>query len=163
VITINRNLLRITELAHNIDARIQVMAISVVNTREQICEAIPRITTPLTLMADDDIELPSKSLPHILAPFEDPEIGAVGTSQRIRRKPGLGILDRIVEYLGECYIQRRNFEISATSHIDGKISCLSGRTAVIRTEFLQSTQFITTNITFYYIIGTYPFWLVCNV
>jgi cellulose synthase/poly-beta-1,6-N-acetylglucosamine synthase-like glycosyltransferase len=98
-------------------------------------------------MADDDIELPPKSLPHILAPFEDLEIGAVGTCQRIRRRPGLGILRRIVEYLGECYIQRRNFEISATSHIDGKISCLSGRVAAIRTEILQSNEFMTGYIT----------------
>jgi cellulose synthase/poly-beta-1,6-N-acetylglucosamine synthase-like glycosyltransferase len=147
VITINRNLLPITELAHSIDARIQVIAVSVANKREQICEAIPRITTKLTLMADDDIELPSKSLPHILAPFEDSEIGAVGTCQRIRRRPGLGILRRIVEYLGECYIQRRNFEISATSHIDSKVSCLSGRLAAIQTEILQSDQFMIGYIT----------------
>jgi len=147
VITIDSNLLRITELAHNIDARIQVIAVSVANKREQICEAIPRITTPLTFMADDDIELPPKSLPHILAPFEDLEIGAVGTCQRIRRRPGLGILRRIVEYLGECYIQRRNFEISATSHIDGKISCLSGRVAAIRTEILRSNEFMTGYVT----------------
>jgi cellulose synthase/poly-beta-1,6-N-acetylglucosamine synthase-like glycosyltransferase len=147
VITTNRNLLRIIELAHSIDARIQVMAVSVANKREQICEAIPRITTTLTLMADDDIELPPKSLPHILAPFEDLEVGAVGTCQRIRRREGLGILHRIVEYLGEGYIQRRNFEISATSYIDGKISCLSGRLAAIRTEILRSDQFMTGYVT----------------
>jgi hypothetical protein len=69
MITINSNLLRITKLAHNIDARIQVIAVSVANKREQIYKAIPRITTPLTLMANDDIELPPKSLPHILTPL----------------------------------------------------------------------------------------------
>ena len=138
MITTDSNLLRITELAHNINIRIQVIAVSVANKREQICEAIPRITTPLTLMADDDIELPPKSLPHILALFEDLEISIISTCQRVRRRPGLGIWRRIVEYLGECYIQRRNFEISATSHIDGKISCLSGRLAVIQMEILRS-------------------------
>ena len=92
-------------------------------------------------------KLPPKSLPHILAPFEDLEVSAVSTCQRIRRRPGLGILRRIVEYLGEGYIERRNFEISATSHMDGKISCLSGRLAVIRTEIFRSDQFMTSYVT----------------
>ncbi|KAH8769332.1 polysaccharide synthase Cps1 [Hyaloscypha finlandica] len=143
VIIIDRNLVRITELAHSIDARIQVIAISVANKREQICEAIPRITTPLTLIADDDIELPPKSLPHILAPFEDLEVSAVSTCQRIRRRPGLGILRRIVEYLGEGYIERRNFEISATSHMDSKISCLSSRLARGKPLNADDDNFVT--------------------
>jgi cellulose synthase/poly-beta-1,6-N-acetylglucosamine synthase-like glycosyltransferase len=91
--------------------------------------------------------LSPKSLPHILAPFEDLEVSAVSTCQRIRRRPGLGILRRIVEYLGEGYIERRNFEISATSHMDSKISCLSGRLAAIRTEILRSDQFMTSYVT----------------
>jgi cellulose synthase/poly-beta-1,6-N-acetylglucosamine synthase-like glycosyltransferase len=136
VITTDSNLLRITELVYNIDIRIQVIAVSIANKREQICKAIPRITTPLILIADDDIELPPKSLPHILALFEDLEISAIGTCQRVRRRLRLGILYKIVEYLGEYYIQRRNFKISVTSHIDGKISCLSSRLIVIRTEIL---------------------------
>ncbi len=55
------------------------MAVSVANKREQICEAIPRITTLLTLIANNGIELPPKSLPHILTLFEDSKISAVGT------------------------------------------------------------------------------------
>lgn len=77
-----------------------------------------------------------------LAPFEDSNIGAVGNRQRVRRRPGLGIIDQIWQYLRECYIERRNFEISATSDIDGKISCLSGRTAAVRTEILQTEDFM---------------------
>ena len=145
--TIESDLLRITELAHSIDLRIQVIAANFANKRQQIYEAIPRITTSITILADDDVELPSKSLPHILAPFEDSNVGAVGTRQRVRRRPGLGIIDHMWQYLGECYIERRNFEISATSHIDGGISCLSGRTAAIRTEILQTEDFMTGYIT----------------
>ncbi|KAG4419336.1 hypothetical protein IFR04_007484 [Cadophora malorum] len=147
VSTIESDLLRITELAHSIDLRIQVIAANFANKRQQIYEAIPRITTSITILADDDVELPSKSLPHILAPFEDSNVGAVGTRQRVRRRPGLGIIDHMWQYLGECYIERRNFEISATSHIDGGISCLSGRTAAIRTEILQTEDFMTGYIT----------------
>jgi cellulose synthase/poly-beta-1,6-N-acetylglucosamine synthase-like glycosyltransferase len=88
-------MLRITKLAHRIDPRIQVIAAGFTNKRQQIYEAIPRITTLITILADNDIELPSKSLPHILAPFEDRNVGAVGTRQRVRRRSGLGIIDQM--------------------------------------------------------------------
>ncbi|TVY14802.1 hypothetical protein LARI1_G008624 [Lachnellula arida] len=147
VSTIESDLLRITKLAHSIDPRIQVIAASFANKRQQIYEAILRITTPITILANDDIKLPSESLPHILAPFENSKIDAVGTCQRVRRRPGLGIIDQIWQYLGECCIERRNFEISATSHMDGRISCLSGRTAGIRTKILQTQDFMTGYVT----------------
>ena len=140
--TIESNLLRIADLAYSIDPRIQVISASFANKRRQICEAIPRITTSITILADDDIELPSTSLPHILAPFEDSIVGAVGTRQRVRRRPGLGKIDQAWQYIGAGYIERRNFEISATSHIDGRISCLSGRAAALRTEILLSKDFM---------------------
>jgi hypothetical protein len=79
VLTIESDLLRITQLAYSIDPRIQVIAASFANKRQQIYKAIPRITTPITILADNNIELPLKSLPHILAPFEDSNIGVVGT------------------------------------------------------------------------------------
>ena len=140
--TIESDLLRITELAHSIDPRIQVIAASFANKRQQIYEAIPRITTKFVYLTDDDVQWPPEFIRHTLAPFEDGKIGAVGTCQRIRRRPGLGIRDRMWQYLGEGYIERRNFEISATSHMDGGISCLSGRTAALRTEVIQSNAFM---------------------
>jgi hypothetical protein len=72
-------LLRITKLAYSINVRIQVIAISITNKREQICEAILRITTTLILIANNDIELPLKSLPYILALFEDLKVSAIST------------------------------------------------------------------------------------
>jgi hypothetical protein len=79
VVTTNNNLLQITKLAHNINTRIQVIAVSFANKREQICEVILRITTLLILMADNNIELPLKSLPYIFTLFKDLKISAVGT------------------------------------------------------------------------------------
>ena len=55
-------------------------------------------------MANNNIELPLKSLPYILAPFKDLKISAISTCQRVRQRPRLEILDRIVEYLREYYI-----------------------------------------------------------
>jgi hypothetical protein len=72
-------LLRITKLAYSINVRIQVIAISITNKREQICEAILRIITTLILIANNDIELPLKSLPYILALFEDLKVSAIST------------------------------------------------------------------------------------
>ncbi|KAH6714528.1 putative polysaccharide synthase Cps1 [Leptodontidium sp. MPI-SDFR-AT-0119] len=90
---------------HNIDLRIQVITASFANKRQQIYEAIPRITTPITILADDDIKLPLESLLHILVLFKDSKISVVSTCQR------------------RIYIKRRNFEILATLYIDGRISC----------------------------------------
>lgn len=46
------------------------------------------------------------------------------------------------DFLGACYLERWNFDIAATSHIDGGISCLSGRTQAIRTSIIQDPKFI---------------------
>jgi hypothetical protein len=103
---------------------------------------IPSIGTKFALLADDDVVWPPKLLPHMLLLFEDYTIGAVGTCQRIRQRYGLGMMDRIWQYLGACYIERCNFEIAATLYIDGGISCLSGRTAAIRASILQKNDFV---------------------
>jgi hypothetical protein len=95
VLTIESNLLQITKLAHSINLRIQVIAASFANKRQQIYKAILRITTLITILADDNIKLPLELLPYILTPFEDSKIGAVSTYQRVRRRPGLGIIDQI--------------------------------------------------------------------
>jgi hypothetical protein len=46
------------------------------------------------------------------------------------------------QYFRECYIKRRNFEILATLHIDGRILYLSGRVAAVRMEIIQPEDFI---------------------
>ena len=72
-------MLQITELIYSINAKIQVIAISVANKREQIYKAILRIITTLTLIADNDIKLPLKLLLYILALFEDLKVSAIST------------------------------------------------------------------------------------
>ena len=46
------------------------------------------------------------------------------------------------DFLGACYLERWNFEIAATSHIDRGVACLSGRRCAIRTSIVQSPNFI---------------------
>ncbi|OAQ67012.1 glycosyltransferase family 2 [Pochonia chlamydosporia 170] len=121
---------------------VTVLHTPIANKRLQVCEALPKVKTPITIMADDDVTWPSTMLPWILAPFEDPQIGGVGTCQRVRREWTGPWTTRIWNWLGAAYIERRNFEISATHRIDGGTSCMSGRTGAYRSEILSSHDFL---------------------
>jgi cellulose synthase/poly-beta-1,6-N-acetylglucosamine synthase-like glycosyltransferase len=48
---------------------------------------------------------------------------------------------RIYGFLGALYLERRNFDCAATTHIDGGMPCLSGRTCAYRTSILQDVNF----------------------
>jgi hypothetical protein len=121
---------------------LKVLKVPVANKRLQVCEAVPFVKTRITVMADDDVTWPSTMFPWLLAPFEDEKIGAVGTSQRVRRLKTGTIMERCYNWLGAVYIERRNFEISATHYIDGGTSCMSGRTCALRTKILQDSDFL---------------------
>lgn len=122
--------------------RIRVLFTLIANKRMQVCAALPEVKTDITIMADDDVTWPSTMMPWILAPFEDPKMGGVGTCQRVRREPGASLETRCWNWLGVAYIERRNFEISATHNIDGGTSCMSGRTGAYRTEILNNGKFL---------------------
>lgn len=122
---------------------IEVLHVDKANKRLQVCKALEEdhVKTPITIMADDDVEWPVTLMPWILAPFEDDKMGGVGTCQRVKRVDG-DIMTRLYNWLGAAYIERRNFEISATHNIDGGTSCMSGRTGAYRTEILKSYDFL---------------------
>lgn len=122
--------------------KIRVFSTRIANKRLQVCKALPRVKTPITIMADDDVTWPPTLMPWILAPFEDPDIGGVGTCQRVRREWTASRSTQIWNWLGAAYIERRNFEISATHNIDGGTSCMSGRTGAYRSQILASDDFI---------------------
>lgn len=121
---------------------VRVLRTPIANKRLQVCEALPKVKTPITVMADDDVTWPSTMLPWILATFQDPKIGGVGTCQRVRREWTGSWATRTWNWLGAAYIERRNFEISATHKIDGGTSCMSGRTGAYRSEILSSHEFL---------------------
>lgn len=122
---------------------IRVLDTAIANKRIQVCEALPKVTTRITIMADDDVTWPSTLIPWILAPFEDDQIGGVGTCQRVKREFKGPWTTRAWNWLGAAYIERRNFEISATHNIDGGTSCMSGRTGAYRSEILMSHEFLS--------------------
>ena len=123
-------------------SNLTVVKIPVASKRFQVCEAIPLVETLITVMADDDVIWPSTILPWLLTPFEDEKIGAVGTSQRVRRIKTGTLMEQLYNWLGAGYIERRNFETSATHMVDGGTSCMSGRTVGVRSPILQAPDFL---------------------
>jgi hypothetical protein len=123
--------------------KLKVLESPVANKRLQVCIAIPLVKTPITVMADNDVTWPSTILPWLLAPFEDKKMGAVGICQWVRRLKTGTVTELCYNWLGAVYIERRNFEISATHYINGGTSYISGRTCALRTKILQDKGFLS--------------------
>ncbi|KAI7330915.1 glycosyltransferase family 2 protein [Hortaea werneckii] len=138
LVTVDANVEALNKVANGINAKkIRVLSIREANKRRQMCRAIPEVTTRLTMFVDDDVIWPPKVLQWILAPFEDAQVGGVGTSQRLKRSSSVSIWS----FLGAAYLERRNFDCSACLHIDGGLPCLSGRTVAYRSTILQAEEF----------------------
>ena len=119
-------------------SHILVFGVERASKRRQMIQGLLKVKTALTVFMDDDVLWPRTFLEYLLAAFEDPYVGGAGTCQRLRRAAHPSCWN----ILGAFYLERRNFEISATSHIDGGISCLSGRSSAFRTHILQNSVFI---------------------
>jgi cellulose synthase/poly-beta-1,6-N-acetylglucosamine synthase-like glycosyltransferase len=138
LVTIDSNADALTKLAHKINSKkLRVLSIREANKRRQMCRAIPEVTTKLTIFVDDDVIWPKKVMQWMLAPFEDPKMGGVCTSQRLQRSENVSVWN----FLGAAYLERRNFDCSACLHIDGGLPCLSGRSAAYRSSILQDQAF----------------------
>jgi cellulose synthase/poly-beta-1,6-N-acetylglucosamine synthase-like glycosyltransferase len=123
-------------------SRIRLFTVTHPNKRRQMTRAIPEVRTPITIFADDDVSWPRTVLPWILAPFEkDERYGGVVTCQRLRRAVDPTFSQRIWGFLGALYLERRNFDCAATTHIDGGLPCMSGRTVAYKTSILQDEGF----------------------
>lgn len=122
--------------------RIRLFTVTHPNKRRQMTRAIPEVRTSITIFADDDVSWPITALPWILAPFDtDERYGGVVTCQRLRRAANATFSQRIWNFLGALYLERRNFDCAATTHMDGGVPCLSGRTVAYRTKILQDEVF----------------------
>jgi len=138
LVTVDSNVEDLKKVAYAINAKkIRVLSIREANKRRQLCRAIPEVSTAITIFVDDDVTWPAKVLQWMLAPFEDPKMGGVGTSQRLKRSKKTSIWS----FLGACYLERRNFDCSACLQVDGGLPCLSGRTVAYRSSILQDEAF----------------------
>jgi len=98
-------------------------------------------TSDIIAFADDDAIWPPTLLASVLACFEDQSVGGVGTSQVVRPCDPSGKLT-VWEVLAAFRLSIRNIEIASSTHIDGGIPCLSGRTAAYRTIILKDPAFL---------------------
>ena len=138
VITPEKSVDRARKLCSNISQHIEVSASQVANKRFQMLQGVQHAVTPIVVFADDDVFWPQTFLPYILAPFEDPSTGAVGPYAVLERPTTPNVWD----VLGAAYLERWNFEVGATSHMDGGIACLAGRSSALRTEIVQDPAFV---------------------
>lgn len=133
-----RTMAKMPASKHN---RIRCMSVKQANKRRQMARAIPEVTTEIIVFADDDVTWPVDTLKWMLAPFEDKKYGGVVTCQRLRRAVNPTLSQRIYGFLGALYLERRNFDCAATTHMDGGVPCLSGRTCAYRASILQDVNF----------------------
>ncbi|KAF8978724.1 hypothetical protein BGZ46_006206 [Entomortierella lignicola] len=141
------------ELANSVDpSRIRVLTVPKANKRLQMVEGIRNTTSEIIVFADDDAIWGPRCLEYILACFEDPNMGGVGTSQTVK---SVGRYQTVWEVLAGFRLTIRNIEIAASTHIDGGVCCLSGRTAAYRTCILQDPQF-QYEFTHDFWLGKYP-------
>jgi len=141
------------ELANSVDpTRIRVLTVPKANKRLQMVEGIRNTTSEIIVFADDDAIWPPTALEYILACFEDPNMGGVGTSQTVK---SVGRYQTVWEVLAGFRLTIRNIEIAASTHIDGGVCCLSGRTAAYRTCILQDPAF-QYEFTHDFWLGKYP-------
>ncbi|KAK3066460.1 hypothetical protein LTR53_017186, partial [Teratosphaeriaceae sp. CCFEE 6253] len=116
-------------------SRFRVLGVPKLNKRLQMIRALKEVRTEIVVFADDDVFWPDNYLDYLLAVFEDPDTGAGGTRQRVRRNPGFFI--NVWNFLGISYLERRVWNNICTNAVDGSLSTLSGRTAAYRTAILQ--------------------------
>ncbi|KJA15479.1 glycosyltransferase family 2 protein [Hypholoma sublateritium FD-334 SS-4] len=140
IITEEKMLGPLQDLANQVDPeRIRVLTVPFANKRLQMSHGIKNTTTDIIVFADDDAIWPPTMLPYMLACFEDQKVGGVGTSQRVQQ---VGNRMTVWEVLAAFRLTIRNIEIASSTHIDGGIPCLSGRTAAYRTVILKDPEFL---------------------
>ncbi|TGJ81622.1 hypothetical protein E0Z10_g7156 [Xylaria hypoxylon] len=137
IVTSNNNFELVERCCHDNAFYVTILGVSKLDKRKQILKAMPLVTTPICVLADDDVHWPTRFLEYLLAIFEDPKVGAGGARQRVHRNENPDGWN----FLAISYLERRVWNNLATNTLDGSISTLSGRTAAYRTEILQTNEF----------------------
>lgn len=91
--------------------------------------------TDLVCFTDDDAIWNANFLKWLIAPFDDPNMGGVGSSQ-IMRPNDLTRPPTVFERIADMRLSGRMLEAAASTFYDGSVSCLSGRTALYHKRIL---------------------------
>lgn len=128
-------------LYKDVDTEIKVISTGAANKRAQFLAAARMVETSIICYADDHVFWPTSFLQSCIANFEDPLVGLVGTVKRVRRSEGSSFVQSFMNYIAVMYLERHNFECTASSYIDGGVFVISGRTALTRTDIIQAAEF----------------------
>ncbi|KFA60505.1 hypothetical protein S40285_06900 [Stachybotrys chlorohalonatus IBT 40285] len=94
----------------------KVFSVVEASKRRQIAQAMPYVSTPVTILADDHVFWPHhKFLSSVLAPLDDDDVGVVATKKQ---------------------------EYRASDALDNGLYVVSGRTAVYLTDFLKDSKLL---------------------
>ncbi|KUI66528.1 Hyaluronan synthase 1 [Cytospora mali] len=114
------------------------------NKRKQMSLASSNIdptVAPITVCVDDHVYWGTSFLKSLLAAFEDPKVGFVGTNKKVIRDTAGGLWKSYTNFLACIYLTRHNFQIRSEPYIDGGVFVISGRTSAVRTEILRNKDF----------------------
>jgi hypothetical protein len=126
------------------DPRIVMLHREQASRREQTAQAMEHVDTSLLVLQDDHTYWPVQSsfTKSVLAPFEEPETGAVGVVLKARHRKHPFSFAGFWNFLGMTYLARRHYEYCGTYGVDGGISTLAGRFSVFRSEIYKSEEFL---------------------
>lgn len=122
-------------------AKITVLSVTEPNKRAQFIKAVTVVKTQIIAYADDHVFWPPTFLKSALAPFEDQRVGIVGTIKKVRRDRSGGFWSSFMNYIACMYLERHNFECTASYNLDGGVFVISGRTALTRTNIVHQVEF----------------------
>lgn len=120
---------------------LRVLAVRKRDKRQQFIHGVNRVQTAITAYADDHVFWPPTFLRSCLAALEDPTVGLVGTVKRVRRDRRGTIKESFLNYIACMYLERHNFECIASYNVDGGVFVMLGRTALVRTDIIQSPEY----------------------
>ncbi|KAF7941113.1 hypothetical protein BELL_0118g00150 [Botrytis elliptica] len=121
--------------------KIEVIAVHQPSKRVQCVQASLQVKTGLIAYVDDHVFWPPTFLQSVLAEFEDPAVGIVGTCKRVIREPGNNWSDSLRNFFACIYLERHNYELTSTYNIDGGLWVISGRTCLLRTDIVQTVDY----------------------
>jgi hyaluronan synthase len=111
--------------------RLRILETDVPGKRDALSKGYKAASTPLVALVDSDTIWADDVSRWVMAPFQDAQVGGVGTRQNVWRPKGLW------QNFADMYLDYRYYdEIAAQSAVGQAVSCLSGRTAVYRRALL---------------------------
>lgn len=109
------------------DPRLRVMPFAHEGKRSALGVGMRAATSEVIVLADSDTEWEHGLLEAVVAPFEDPKVGGVGTRQNVYL-PDTSVWRRVADWM----IDIRYLDYVPSQARSGAVACLSGRTAAYR-------------------------------